>query len=43
MLNVFSYGYHANCLLLSICELAQHPFADDDVNELTKILTFVLR
>uniref|UniRef100_A0A1B0GDQ6 Uncharacterized protein n=1 Tax=Glossina morsitans morsitans TaxID=37546 RepID=A0A1B0GDQ6_GLOMM len=37
-----SYGFHANCLLLSICELAQHPFADDDVNELTNILTFVL-
>ncbi|KAL9887750.1 uncharacterized protein ACN2A1_009852 isoform 1-T1 [Glossina fuscipes fuscipes] len=37
-----SYGYHENCLLLSICELAQHPFADDDVNVLTNILTFVL-
>uniref|UniRef100_A0A1A9WLQ2 Uncharacterized protein n=1 Tax=Glossina brevipalpis TaxID=37001 RepID=A0A1A9WLQ2_9MUSC len=37
-----SYGYDASCLLLSICELARHPFADDHINILTNILTFVL-
>lgn len=38
----FSYGFHETCLLRSVCELARHPFADDQQNILTEILTFIL-
>ena len=38
----FSYGFHDTCLMRSVCELARHPFADDQQNILTEILTFIL-
>ncbi|TMW48659.1 hypothetical protein DOY81_006248 [Sarcophaga bullata] len=36
------YGFHDTCLMRSVCELARHPFADDQQNILTEILTFIL-
>ncbi|XP_061400296.1 uncharacterized protein LOC133336019 [Musca vetustissima] len=38
-----SYGFDETCLLRSVCELAKHPFDDDNQgNILTDIITFIL-
>lgn len=36
------YGFDETCLLRSVCELARHPFHDDEQNMLTALLTFTL-
>ncbi|XP_037949610.1 uncharacterized protein LOC119680723 isoform X2 [Teleopsis dalmanni] len=37
-----SYDFHETCLLRSVCELARHPFAEEQQNILTEVLTFFL-
>ncbi|XP_075144979.1 uncharacterized protein LOC142220017 [Haematobia irritans] len=38
-----SYGFHETCLLRSVCELARHPFDEEEnQNILTDIITFIL-
>ncbi|XP_055920464.1 uncharacterized protein LOC129952065 [Eupeodes corollae] len=39
---LLSYGFHETCLLKSVCELAKHPFHDDEQNLITEIVTFIL-
>ncbi|XP_017874370.1 PREDICTED: uncharacterized protein LOC108621507 [Drosophila arizonae] len=36
------YGFDETCLLRSVCELARHPFHDNEQNMLTALLTFTL-
>ncbi|XP_030572164.1 uncharacterized protein LOC115770867 [Drosophila novamexicana] len=36
------YGFDETCLLRSVCELARHPFHDEEQNMLTALLTFTL-
>ncbi|EDV92522.1 uncharacterized protein LOC6564107 [Drosophila grimshawi] len=37
------YGFHRSCLLLSVCELALHPFADNhSYNLFVQVISFLL-
>lgn len=40
--SVSSSGYHDDCLIKSVCELAKHPLIDHDDNVVNEVLHLIL-